>query len=262
VQDNIGFFAHGTKHLAAGERRTDRVSIRAGVRSQQESVALLDLFENLAQHIYLTLRYRLDCGRRHPRPDYVLRRPSSIVELSTPFLIAFQQLINPGRVRLRAVQLKIQLWRTAQVQTLRDFTADETNCCRQSLQRAFSFFIIALDYHEDPGRARVASELHAAYARQSDAGVAELAFHDGLNLLAQSLAQPFPVIFSPTLFHCFSLRVKRMRISENCLHQQPQNPDRLSSIILSPPNGNVKMSPHSWRADRYLARYLGYTPPF
>jgi hypothetical protein len=133
VQDHIGFLAHGTQDLAAGERGTDSVSIRTRVRSQQESVALLDLFENLAKHFL---------------PDAPI---DLTVELSAPFLITFQQLINSGRVRLRAVQLKIQLWRTAQVQTLSHFTADETNCCRQSLQRALGFFVIPFDNHENPG---------------------------------------------------------------------------------------------------------------
>jgi hypothetical protein len=101
------------------------------------------------------------------------------------------------------------------MQTLSHFAANESNRRRQSLQGAFSFSIVALDDHENPGGAGTASEYHTAHAGQPDAWIAEFALHDGLNLLAQSLPQPFPVIFDSTLFHGFSLRVKRMRISEN-----------------------------------------------
>src|ERR1700680_146149 len=59
--------------------------------------------------------------------------------LSAPFLVAFQKLVDSCGVRLRAIQLKIQLGWTAQVQTLSQFTADETHGSRQTLQRAFTF---------------------------------------------------------------------------------------------------------------------------
>jgi hypothetical protein len=151
------------------------------------------MFEDLVQHLCL----------------------HSADSLSAPSLVAFQQLVNSRCVRLRTVQLKIQLRWTAQVQTLRYFTANETNGRRQPLKGAFGFLIIALDNHENPGGPGIASQHYTADAGQADPRVAQLAFYDGFDLFAKSLAQPFPMIFGPTLFHCFYLRVKRMRISEN-----------------------------------------------
>src|SRR5580692_197228 len=141
------------------------------MRSQQETVALLDVFENLVQHC---------CT-----PDSIVEaerpRPSSIVKLMTPFLVTFQKLIDSGCVSLRAVQLKIQLGWTAQVQTLSHFTANEADRRSQSLQRAFRFLVVALDDHENPRRAGIASQHHTAHAGQPDAGIAEFAFDDGFN---------------------------------------------------------------------------------
>src|SRR5579863_4021375 len=128
----------------------------------------------------------------------------STLELMTPFLVTFQKLIDSGCVSLRAVQLKIQLRWTAQVQTLSHFTANETNRRRQPLQRAFGFLVVALNDHENPRGTRIASEHHTAHAGQPNAGVTEFALHDRFNLLTKGLAQSFPMIFSPTLFHCFA----------------------------------------------------------
>lgn len=43
--------AHQAQDLGAGQGRTHRIAIGTGVRGQQETAALIDMFEDLSQHI-------------------------------------------------------------------------------------------------------------------------------------------------------------------------------------------------------------------
>jgi hypothetical protein len=52
VQHNVGMLSQRAKNLAAGQGRSDRVTIRPSVRREHEAVALLDLMENINQHRY------------------------------------------------------------------------------------------------------------------------------------------------------------------------------------------------------------------
>ena len=52
VQHHVGLLPHGTQNLAARQRRPNGVAIGPGMRGKHESVALLDLMENVLQHPY------------------------------------------------------------------------------------------------------------------------------------------------------------------------------------------------------------------
>src|ERR1700733_15134042 len=52
VQHHVGLLSHGTQNLAARQRRSYGVAVRPRVRRKHESVALLDLLENVLQHRY------------------------------------------------------------------------------------------------------------------------------------------------------------------------------------------------------------------
>src|SRR5581483_1666211 len=51
VQHDIGVLAHGAQTLAASQRGTDRVAVRAGVRGQHEALVLPDLPKHILQHL-------------------------------------------------------------------------------------------------------------------------------------------------------------------------------------------------------------------
>jgi hypothetical protein len=123
--------------------------------------------------------------------------------LLLPSIGTVQKLVNSGAELVRAIQLKMQLGRTAEVQILRDFTTDKSDGRSQSLQRPFRFFVISVERNEDPRRARILGEHHAGNADQPNARVAKLAFDDGFDFLSYGFSEPFPMIFACALLHGF-----------------------------------------------------------
>ncbi len=75
--------------------------------------------------------------------------------------------------------------------------------------------IVALDIDQYLRRSAVIGYQHSGHADQTDAWIAQFAFDQSFNLLAQGFAQTSAMILDPTLFHSSHPEVKRMRISEN-----------------------------------------------
>src|SRR6267142_736392 len=73
----------------------------------------------------------------------------------------------------------------------------------QSFQAAFGFVIVALDVDHHPRRPRIIGHEHGRNADQSDARICQLTLEDRLDLFADGLAQPVPVILLATTFHIF-----------------------------------------------------------
>jgi hypothetical protein len=51
VQNDIRLLAHGAKHLAAGQRRSDGVAVGPGMRRQHEALVLSDLPQYVFEHV-------------------------------------------------------------------------------------------------------------------------------------------------------------------------------------------------------------------
>ncbi|SPE45320.1 hypothetical protein SBA7_780001 [Candidatus Sulfotelmatobacter sp. SbA7] len=116
---------------------------------------------------------------------------------------AIQKLVNSGAELVRAVELKMKLGRTAEVQILRHLAAYKPDGRGQPLQRAFGFFVVSIERDEDMRRARVLGQDHAGDADQPDSWVAEFALDDGFDFLAQGFPEPFTMVFTPALLHAF-----------------------------------------------------------
>jgi hypothetical protein len=50
MQHHVGLLPHGPQNLTARQRRSDGIAIGPRMRRKHESVALLDLPENVPQH--------------------------------------------------------------------------------------------------------------------------------------------------------------------------------------------------------------------
>src|SRR5690348_46443 len=81
-----------------------------------------------------------------------------------------------------------------QLQPLRQFMADEAAGRGQSGQGFLGFLLSALHRHQDVGGFAIRNQLDLGYIDQANPGIAQLAFQDGFDLLAQGLAQPLAAI--------------------------------------------------------------------
>src|SRR6185312_1148945 len=111
------------QHLVEAKQRADRVAVRSRVRREQECIALVNLVEYLVDH------------GENERPSPKLR-PSSLLR-------APEQLVNPRRVLLGAVDHKQKLGSVSQSHALGELMANETLGCVQSLQRLLSFVLFS-----------------------------------------------------------------------------------------------------------------------
>ena len=145
--------------------------------------------------------------------------PFSHVGFVCDFILFFAR-ANSSSTRaflsLRAIQPKIQFRRAPQPQTFHQFMPDIFFGGEQALETALGFLIVAIDIHENLRRAAIVGHMYRSHAHQADARIRQFSFDQRLDLFAQSLAQPPPMIFEPALLHSLTyLEVKRMRISEN-----------------------------------------------
>ena len=68
----------------------------------------------------------------------------------------------------------------------------------QTFHRPLAAFLASLHHHEDPRRAGVGRQVDFADIYQANSWIAQLAFENGFDLLAQGFTQPFPMIFLST----------------------------------------------------------------
>src|SRR6195256_2105168 len=73
----------------------------------------------------------------------------------------------------------------------------------QSHETALGFVIVAFDIDHPPRRPRIVGHEYSRNADQSDTRISQLSLEDRLDLFADGLAQPVPVIFLATTFHIF-----------------------------------------------------------
>src|SRR5579863_215502 len=145
-----------------------------------------------------------DVSRKRLRCSMCLITSSSIFVLTFfPLLGTVQKLVDSGAELVGAIELKMKLRRPAQMQILRYFPANESNRRGQSLQRAYGFCLVSLQRDKNSRRAGVLGKNHTGNADQADAGVAEFAFNDGLDLLAQGFSEPFTMVLAGALLHSF-----------------------------------------------------------
>ena len=50
AQDDVRLFSHAAQNLAAGQRRSDGIAVRAGMRGENECLPSTDLIQNFVQH--------------------------------------------------------------------------------------------------------------------------------------------------------------------------------------------------------------------
>src|ERR1700722_2571247 len=61
VENDIRLLTHGAKNLAAGQRRTNGIAVRASMRRQHESLVLSDLPEYVFEHVAMAALHG-DCA--------------------------------------------------------------------------------------------------------------------------------------------------------------------------------------------------------
>jgi len=102
------------------------------------------------------------------------------------------------------------------MQSVRQFMPNVTLRGNEAFETALGLgVIVALDIDQDLRRATVIGYQDSGHADQTDARIAQFAFDQGFNLLAQGFAQTPAMNFDRALFHSSHPTVKRMRISEN-----------------------------------------------
>ena len=186
AEHDLRLFAHRAQNLGASQHRADRIAVRPGVRGQHEPSPALDVLQYLSDHAY--------------------QNSADLISLLVFLFRAIQQFVNPGLVLLGAIRPEKQLRRTPQMQPLSQLVPNKTTGGRQSCQGAIRFRIIPLDHHEHASRARVRSQLDFANIDQANARIAQFAFQNRSNFLAQSLAQPLAMVLLPAFFrHIASL---------------------------------------------------------
>src|SRR5256885_2170945 len=79
-------------------------------------------------------------------------------------LCAFEQLVNPGFIVFRTVQLKNQFGRSPQMQPVGDFMTNVGRRRTQAFQAALTLLVIALHHDEYSGRTAVLSQHHRGNA--------------------------------------------------------------------------------------------------
>src|SRR6266536_4703325 len=124
---------------------------------------------------------------------------------SIPLLGARQQLADPGAGFVRAVQLKENLRRAAEMKPVCDLMPNISRRGHQSFQATLALFVTSVHRYENPRRARILGQLHSGHAGQPNTRIAQLAFDDGFNLLPQGLPQALTVVFCPSLLHAHLL---------------------------------------------------------
>src|SRR5579862_1620857 len=127
---------------------------------------------------------------------------TSLSRSAAPLPVAVQQFVDSGFVLLRSIELKKQLRWTAQVQPLRNFVPNKTDRRSQPCERKLRFGIVAFHGDQNTRRTSILSQFHRAHVYPTYSWITQLAFDDGLDLLAQRLGQPLAMIFLPALFHC------------------------------------------------------------
>ena len=113
VQHDVGLLAHRAQNLAAGERRTDSVAIRPGVRCQHESFVLSDLPEYVFEHVARPSLHWIPCG-------------------VCVFFLPAPTILRPALFLFCPVQTEIQLGRSAEVQPLHQLVTDIFASCFQT----------------------------------------------------------------------------------------------------------------------------------
>ncbi len=117
------------------------------------------------------------------------------------FLRAIQKLFHATFQLLRTVDLKKQFRRAAEAKTLGNFVADKILGCVQAFERAFGLVVIAGDRYHHAGGTGIVGHLNRRDADQANTRIGQLAFEDGFNLLPQSFAEPFAVMFLAPALH-------------------------------------------------------------
>jgi hypothetical protein len=117
------------------------------------------------------------------------------------FLRTRQQLLYATSELLGAVDFEEKLGRTAQAEALGQLAANEILRCVQSLKRAIGLDVVASDCDQNVGRTPILGHLKSRNAGQAYAGIAEFAFEDGFDLLAQSFAEPLAMMLLRSAFH-------------------------------------------------------------
>src|SRR5579863_3914293 len=129
------------------------------------------------------------------------------------FLGPLQQLLDPRLLALRAINAKEQFRRAPQPQPVRQFAPDVSLGRLQPFHAPLGFVVVAVYIHQNLRRTAVFRQMHAGYADQPDARIAQFAFDQSFNFFAQRFSQPSPMILDRALLHR-PPRVKRLRISE------------------------------------------------
>jgi len=85
-------------------------------------------------------------------------------------------------------------------------TADVSTCRLQTFHGRGCSVLVPLNHDQNAGRARVGSKNHLAHIGKSNARVAQLSLHNGLDFLAQRFAQSLSMIFLTASFQRFFLK--------------------------------------------------------
>jgi hypothetical protein len=104
------------------------------------------------------------------------------------------------------------------VQALRQFSPYKSAGSLQSAHGLAGVLFVSFDNDHDASGAGIGREVHFAYIRQANAGIAKFSLENGFNFLAQSLAEPFPMVLLTAPFQV-NLEIKRMRISKSGLRR-------------------------------------------
>src|SRR6202035_1488651 len=83
------------------------------------------------------------------------------------------------------------------------FMPDVGARCLQTLQAFVRILVIAFNIHPNLRRPTIVRDVDGGHAHQANARISQLAFDQGFDLLAQSLANPPAMVFQPTLLHGF-----------------------------------------------------------
>src|SRR6266403_3694892 len=148
-------------------------------------------------------RLTLHRETRHAASLWEISRPLgawlSILPLT--FLGAAEKFVDPALQFIGTIDLEIKLRRPPKTQPFREFVPDIILRSRETFQGPLGLGLIAGNADHDAGRTRVLSHDHGADAGQTNARIAEFAFEDGFDLLADRLAQPSAMIFLATMLH-------------------------------------------------------------
>jgi hypothetical protein len=103
----------------------------------------------------------------------------------------------------------------------------------QALETSLCFLIVAIHIYENLRRPAIVGHMHRSYAHQSYARIRQLSFHQSLNLLAQSLAQPPAMIFEPALLHHLPRSKTNENIRKSTARVGPHVPFSRTNVAIS-----------------------------